>query len=137
MLLRRLGRPDEAYAPARRAFETQPSWLTATEWATVERRRGRTEEAARLYREAARLDPADATALIDLGDMMLEARRPALAAAAYREALERAPDDGWARASQLFALWRAGDPNAKSALTTMASGHDDAASRARALLSIA
>lgn len=53
-------------------------------------------QARRAYREAVRLDPLHADALINLGRMLHEARRLAEAATHYARALELRPDDATA-----------------------------------------
>lgn len=101
--LRCVGRFEDAIACAERAFESSPSWLNCMAVAGAYRDAQRPDRAAHHYRVADQLQPGDVTALIELGDMFLDAKRYDDAIGTYSEALQREPEHEWARASSAFA----------------------------------
>jgi tetratricopeptide (TPR) repeat protein len=95
-LLRRLGRIPEAIEEGTRAFDQDPSWQLATEVALAHRDLGNVDQAERLFRRAAELDPSDETTWLELGDMFVACRRLAEACSAYEQALRRSPRNRYA-----------------------------------------
>ncbi|MGK3971900.1 tetratricopeptide repeat protein [Sorangium sp. So ce118] len=75
MILRKLGRLDEAAQLARRAFELEPTFATAVSLAYALREQGDIDAARDAFDAAARLDPEDVSARCDLGVMLCEAGR--------------------------------------------------------------
>lgn len=97
------GFPDEAlrcYEGLQRLEPSEPRWLHLAALLTAGY--GELEPAVGLWRRAVALDPAYTPAWLRLGETQLKANRPAEAALAYREVLQRAPDDAYA----LFGLAR-------------------------------
>ncbi|MCK6491543.1 MAG: tetratricopeptide repeat protein [Planctomycetes bacterium] len=105
-LMRKGGRLDEALALARQAHDAVNSWHSATALGLVLRSRGQIAEADDAFRCAADHDPADVTALLESGDMFLDARRWAEAESRYALVLERQAGHAWADPSLALVRWR-------------------------------
>ncbi|WP_437491140.1 tetratricopeptide repeat protein [Sorangium sp. So ce1014] len=75
MILRKLGRLDDAAQLARRAFELDPTFASAVSLAYALREQGDIDAARDAFEAAARLDPEDVSARCDLGAMLCEAGR--------------------------------------------------------------
>jgi tetratricopeptide (TPR) repeat protein len=124
MMLGKLGRFDEAIANARARHDRAPTWATAVSLANALRRSKDTTGAIAAFRAAAAIDPTDATALLDVGDMLLAGEDWGGARAAYEQALEREPGQAWAAPSACYARYReSGDADALTGLRHMAGGH--------------
>jgi tetratricopeptide (TPR) repeat protein len=134
-MLRRAGRLDEAEAAAQDCYRLGGDWNGAVAVALVHRARGQVDESVAWYRRALEHDPADLTAHLDIGDMLLDAGRPDEARAAYDEVLAREPGHAWALPSALFIRARAGEAAARGRLLGLAgdTGHERAVLLARAL----
>ena len=133
--LRLAGRLDDAIEEASNAHEAFHSWLTATELAAAHRQAGRIDDALRCLEEAARLDPTDATASLDAGDLLFQARRFAEARKAYEVALQREPGNSWSKVTILFIDASQGDERARAQLVALSKTSGNAGERARQLLS--
>ncbi|MCA9645391.1 MAG: tetratricopeptide repeat protein, partial [Myxococcales bacterium] len=131
-LLRARNEFTEALELASATHAREASYWSATSLASTYRDMGKLEEAVDAFRQAAALDPADAAVYLDLGDILLDLRRPADAAIAYSEALTRDPDSDWAVASLPYAEWRSNHaaPHAQRIVELARAGN----SRARALM---
>jgi tetratricopeptide (TPR) repeat protein len=114
---RRLGTLDDALGFAQRAYQIEPAWKNAIGVANVLRDQRQLDEAARWYRRALDHDPEDVSALLDMGDMFLDAGRLDDAIAQYEQALRKEADQPWATASIYFARFKqTGDPTQKLCL---------------------
>lgn len=102
MVLGKLGRFKEAVRRARSAFEKGPTWATAIAAGNALRRAGDLAGAAAMFAAAADLDKEDVTALLEVGDIELEAGRTAEALAAYESALKREKGQAWAEPSAWY-----------------------------------
>lgn len=99
LLLRRLGRREEAVRESARFWQAHRSWLSATALGNALRDAGALDEACAMFRAATELDPEDATAWVDLGDILASMGHLTEARSAYQAALERDPGDAGAQAS--------------------------------------
>ena len=106
MILGKAGRFEEAIGLARRAYAESPDWATAITAANALRRAGDREGAAEMFRAAARHDPADVSALLDLGDLFLEGEQWEPALKSYEEALGREKGQPWAVPSAHYCRYR-------------------------------
>jgi tetratricopeptide (TPR) repeat protein len=121
MMLGKLGEAAAAIENARAYHRRVPTWRTAATLGNALRRGGDDDGAVAAFREAAALDPADVTSLLDAGDILLRGERWAEAARAYGDALKRERDHAWAGPSACFARFRAtGDRAALAELRAMA-----------------
>ena len=102
MTLGKLGRSDEAVRRARGAFEERPTWASAIAAGNAHRRAGDVKAAVEMFTAAAGLDQHDETALLEVGDLELEAGRLSEALAAYEAALGRAEGHSWAEPSAWY-----------------------------------
>lgn len=102
MALGKLGRFEEAVSHARAEFKATPTWATAIAAGNALRRQGKLPEAIAMFLAAAELDETDVTALLEVGDLELEAGRFAQALSAYNSALKREKSHGWAEASSWY-----------------------------------
>jgi tetratricopeptide (TPR) repeat protein len=102
MTLGKLGRLDEAVRRARRAFDESPTWATAVAAGNALRRAGDMRAAAEMFAAAAELDKEDVTALLEVGDIELEAGRLGEALSAYEAALGRESGHAWAEPSAWY-----------------------------------
>ncbi len=131
VVLRRVGRFDEAIQFAGYAFQLEKSWKMAIGVACANRDASKPTDAVAWFRHALSLDPNELGAVLDIGDTWLDAEKWDDAIAAYEEMLAKRPDDGWARASIAYARWKkSGAESDRDALFALA----DANQRARALL---
>ncbi len=105
-VLRRLARFDEAIELAHHAWQIDPSWSTTIGVACALRDSKRVDEAASWYMRALALKPGETSALLDMGDMLLDAERHDEAMAAYAQVLQRSPQDPWAEPSLLYTRWK-------------------------------
>jgi tetratricopeptide (TPR) repeat protein len=106
MALGKAGRLPEAIDLSRRLYSQAPSWDTASMVANALRRLGDIDGALDFFAAAARLDPRDVTALLEIRDMHLEAGNFGDALAAYEAALARETRQPWAHPSALFCRYR-------------------------------
>jgi tetratricopeptide (TPR) repeat protein len=103
-LHRKAGMFDEALRFAR--AEQRPSWHSRVAEGLVLRQAGQPSEAEVAFRAAARLDPTDISAFLELGDTWFLLEEWGKAARAYEDALERDANDAWATASLVWCRWR-------------------------------
>lgn len=131
-LLRARGRMDEALELARATDDREQNYWSATSLASTLRDAQHLEEAVQTFRRAAELNPEDAAVHLDLGDILLDLKRPSEAKQAYEAALERDPESAWAIASTPYAAWRTDqDPEAAARVIALArAGNSRAASLA-------
>lgn len=135
LVLRRLGRADEALEVARRALELAPSWKSAVALAMAHQARGDVDAALDAYKRALELDPADPSARLDVGDMLLAARRPEESLRAYEDVLEREPRHPWAYPSACLLRARlTGDVRWRDELERLALDGNERAAACRAAL---
>ncbi len=106
MTLGKLGRFDEAVKRARQEFEESPTWATAIAAGNACRRAGNLQAAVEMFAAAADLDKEDVTALLEVGDIELEAGRLSEALAAYEAALGREKAHAWAEPSAWYCRYR-------------------------------
>jgi tetratricopeptide (TPR) repeat protein len=129
---RNAGKLDEALAIADEAYRNKPSWGTATARALALRAKGDIAAAIAAYRDAARLDPSDLSAWLDIGDICVDERAD-VACEAYDAVLAKEPEHSWALPSRLFLRWRdEGQATARARLLALAE-RGPADSRAAAL----
>jgi tetratricopeptide (TPR) repeat protein len=102
MTLGKLGQFDEALRRARTAFAESPTWATAIAAGNALRRAGNSKAAVEMFAAAADLDKEDVTALLEVGDIELEAGRIAEALSAYEAALGREKAQPWAEPSAWY-----------------------------------
>ncbi|WP_437900116.1 tetratricopeptide repeat protein [Sorangium sp. So ce124] len=134
MILRKLGRLDEAVQLARRAFELDPTFATAVSLAYALRERGEIDAARDAFEAAARLDPEDVSARCDLGAMLCEAGRTDEGLRHLEAVLEAQP--AHPTAFPIHAYHRAardGDASAYDKLAAYARAHPESAAAAWAL----
>ncbi|WP_129575393.1 MULTISPECIES: lipopolysaccharide assembly protein LapB [Sorangium] len=134
MILRKLGRLDEAAQLARRAFELEPTFATAVSLAYALRERGDIDAAQGAFEAAARLDPEDVSARCDLGAMLCEAGRTAEGLRHLEAVLDEQP--AHAVAFPAYAYHRAvrdGDASWYDKLAAYEKAHPESAAAARAL----
>lgn len=105
-LLRSRNEIEQALELATATHAREDNYWSATSLASTYRDAGRLEDAVSTFQRAAELDPDDAAVRLDLGDILLELRRPSEAVGAYTEALARDPENAWAIASLPYAHWR-------------------------------
>jgi tetratricopeptide (TPR) repeat protein len=106
MTLGKLGRFGEAVRRARAAFAADPTWMTAIAAGNALRRAGQLPAAVEMFSAAAELDHEDVTALLEVGDIELEAGRIEQALAAYESALGREKKQAWAEPSAWYCRYR-------------------------------
>jgi tetratricopeptide (TPR) repeat protein len=146
-MLGKLGRFDEAVGRARAAYDERPNWSSAIALGNALRRAGDLRDAVAMFATAANLDVEDVTALLEVGDIELEAGRFAEALAAYEAALGREDRQPWAEVSAWYCRYRTtGDkqwltklkraasktPHACGLIGASSSGYSDEDRRARA-----
>lgn len=105
MLSRRAGKPDDAHALARTAFERFPSWNAAVALANACKALNRWADAEAAWGAALAFDPDDLSVRLDWADSLLDRRELDAARAKYQEVLDREPAHPWAIASTLFVDW--------------------------------
>jgi Tfp pilus assembly protein PilF len=93
--LSRIDEADAQFAAALQAGGDEPA--VHTFYGATLRSRGWLAEAAEQYRIALDLQPAEVEAYVELGEVLLELKRPDEAAGAFRGALQRDPDNPAAR----------------------------------------
>jgi tetratricopeptide (TPR) repeat protein len=122
MILRRIGRLDDALQVANAAFTRKPSWVSATALAQAHRKLGHVDQALAAYERALELDPDDLTARLDIGDMLLDARRLEESLRAYEDVLAVEPRHPWALPSTCFlqAKFFSGEPTWRADLERLA-----------------
>jgi tetratricopeptide (TPR) repeat protein len=106
LVLRRLGRMDEAQAYAYEAFQLEGNWANAIGLACAYRDASKVEDAVGWYRHALSLEPEDLSSLLDIGDCYLENDRFDDAIAAFEEVLEKQEKHPWAEPSIVFARYK-------------------------------
>jgi tetratricopeptide (TPR) repeat protein len=106
MALGKLGRFTAAVQEAEAAHDAHPGWHTAVAAANAIRRSGQPLAAAPYLRLAARYDAQEVSALLDLGDIYLNAGQWKRAITAYQRALRRQPKHPWAVPSLAFCRYR-------------------------------
>lgn len=127
---RNIGDIDQAIAIGEAAYRAEPCWMSASARAIGHRAKGDVEASIAAYKDAAKHDPNDLTAWLDIGDITLGAGRVDEASDAYDRVLEREPAHAWALPSRLYIRWRtAGDGEALARLLGLA-GASHASSRA-------
>ena len=108
----KVDRPVEALEAYQRVLDKEPGHLVAARArARLLARQQRMPEAIRLLEEAARLNPTAPEPLLDLAQAEERAGNVPGAVAAYRRAIERAPDNGILLNNLAYLL--AGDPDAR------------------------
>jgi tetratricopeptide (TPR) repeat protein len=105
MLVRRAGRPDEAYRLAKTAFERFPSWNGAVALANACKAVDRFAEAQDAWRAALKLEGDPIPVLLDWADALLDRWELEGARSKYHEVLERQDDHPWAIPSALYVEW--------------------------------
>lgn len=103
---RRLAHFNEAIAHARRAFQLEPDWKATIGVACAYRDAGRVDDAIGWYRHALQLEPERVSALLDVGDALLEAQRWSEATTAYEQYLALQPGHVPATAAVAFCRYR-------------------------------
>ena len=106
MLLGKLGDSRKRQASPNGNTARAQRGVQAIAAANAYRRAGDLIRAAQIFNDAARLDPKDVTALLEVGDIHLEAGRFARALEAYGEALQREPEHPWAAPSASYCRYR-------------------------------
>ncbi|MFN7976012.1 MAG: tetratricopeptide repeat protein [Acidobacteriota bacterium] len=104
-LLRKAGHHERAIAISRSELAREPTWLSAVGLGNALRDAGDLDGARDSLARALELDPADVTAALDIGDIMLEAGRLEESLAGYEKALERQPHHQWAKPSHAYVRW--------------------------------
>jgi tetratricopeptide (TPR) repeat protein len=102
VLLRKLGRLDEALAGAVRAVALRPTRPALVAEAMARRALGEVDGAVATFRRVLLIEPENLPVRLDIGDLLLDAVRPADALAAYDEVLERDDRHPWAFPSALY-----------------------------------
>ncbi|WP_437818863.1 hypothetical protein [Sorangium sp. So ce1078] len=134
MILRKLGRLDEAAQLARRAFELEPTFATAVSLAYALRERGDIDAAGDAFEAASRLDTDDVSARCDLGAMLCEAGRAGEGLRHLEAVLEKEP--AHPVAFPAYAYHRAArdaDASWYDKLAAFARAHPESACAARSL----
>jgi tetratricopeptide (TPR) repeat protein len=101
-MLSKAGRSKDAIREAEAEAKRNPTFLTATAAAMAHKRAGDIDSAVGWFRKSAELDHTNETALLDIGDLMIDAGNHRAALAAYEEALRRVPNHDWAIPSAAF-----------------------------------
>lgn len=115
----KVDRPTEALEAYQRVLDKEPGHLVAARArARLLARQQRMPEAIRLLEEAARLNPKAPEPLLDLAQAEERAGNVPGAVAAYRRAIERAPDNGILLNNLAYLL--AGDPDARDEAVRLA-----------------
>ncbi|WP_437600226.1 tetratricopeptide repeat protein [Sorangium sp. So ce590] len=134
MILRKLGRLEDAAQLARRAFELDPTFATAVSLAYTLRERGDIDAARDAFEAAARLDPEDVSARCDLGAMLCEAGRADEGLRHLEAVLEAQPAHPTAFPLHVYhRAARDGDASAYDELAAYAKAHPESAAAARSL----
>jgi tetratricopeptide (TPR) repeat protein len=132
LVARRLGTTEESLGWAHQGYQLEPGWRNAIGVANALRDLKRLDEAAQWYRKAREHDRDDVSALLDCGDMFLDAGRLDEAIAEYEKALAKEADHPWATASIYYARFKqTGDATQRLCLLRMT--EDDGGGRAREL----
>lgn len=106
---RRSGDLQRAVELAQRSVSSAPSWMGYVTLANAHRALSRWDETEQAWEAALRIDPEDASVLLDWGDTLFERRKHAEARERYSQALQRRPGQPWAEASIRYLDWMA-DP---------------------------
>jgi tetratricopeptide (TPR) repeat protein len=114
-MYRKAGIFDEALRHAREAEAERPSWHAHVAVGLIHRQSGDPEQAELAFRRAARTDPGDASALLELGDTWFNVEQWVRARRAYEEVLDRDAGNDWATASIVWCRWREGATGPASA----------------------
>lgn len=126
ILLRRLGRFEEARHQAHALEALRPDYASAATLAATLREAGDLEGAIAASRTAAERAPEAAAPLLDVGDNMIELGRFDEAIRAYEEALRREPGEPWAQSHLLYARYRATqDESARASLRELVIARPD------------
>lgn len=126
MALGKLGRFAAAVREAEAACEANPGWHTAVAAGNALRRSGRPLAAVPYFRLASRHDTKDVSALLEVGDICLNAGKWKPAITAYQRTLRRQPRDPWALPSLAFCEYRlSGDRKFLTRLRRMARARGD------------
>lgn len=126
MTLRKLGHYEEAIAEAITGYKQEPGWHTAVAVANAARYGGNVVQTIRYLVRAARHDQTDVTALLDLGDIFLEAERWHTALKFYERSLAISAKHKWATPSAEFCRYKiSGDKQHLRKLKTMVKGYSD------------
>ena len=96
------GRFSAAVRKAQQAHRDGPTWTTAVMAGNALRRAGKLVAASKMFATAADFDPKDVTALLEVGDIALEAGKLSAALRAYEQALIREPEHAWAEPSAWY-----------------------------------
>lgn len=106
VVLRRLGRFDEALQVAQQVLAGSNEYEWVIGLAAASRDAGHVDEAIEAYRRAGALAPADVAALLDIGDLLHNVGRTEEALQTYESALKREPEQKWAVASAASCRYR-------------------------------
>jgi tetratricopeptide (TPR) repeat protein len=101
-LMRTLGKVDEAFAIAERAYETSPNHCTAIALAMAHKARGNKEAAVAALRDALKYEPEEIEVRLDIGDILCSTGQVEEGLAAYQEVLAREPRHPWALPFYLY-----------------------------------
>lgn len=127
MALGKLGNVSDAIERATEAYERSPTWHTAVAVANAYRRAGNLRCAVEMWSAAAKLDPKDVTALLEIGDTYVFLSQWASAIESYERVLEREPEQAWAIPSIHYCRFRlTGDQQALQHLQALADRSPDA-----------
>jgi tetratricopeptide (TPR) repeat protein len=125
-LARMCWRMDDAVELARAALARAPLPMTAIGLAGTYREMGDITQALATFQQAARLDPANAGIVLDIGDLALQLEQLDDSLAAYERALALEPDNSWATPSAMYVRWRiTGDDAHADELSAYAAEHPD------------
>ncbi len=102
VLRRKSGRLDAAASLAEGWVAERPGYWSHVALANARRHQGRLEEAIAQFRKASAFNPEDTAALLDVGDLSMEAGNVRAALEAYDVVLAREPGHPWAHPSALF-----------------------------------
>jgi tetratricopeptide (TPR) repeat protein len=128
ILLRKLGKMEQALMAAHALYELRPDWRSNGTLCSTLRAAGDLEGALAIARRGTELAPPDtrAASWLDVGDLCLDLDRVADARNAYAEALLLEPENAWARSGFPFARYRElGEEADREALRQWSSDHPE------------